>query len=34
MKNTLKGINNRLGNTEGCISALEDRIIGITQTGQ
>ena len=31
MKNTLKGINSRLGDTEESISNLEDRIMGITQ---
>jgi len=34
MKNTLEGINSRLGDTEENISDLEDRIVEITQTEQ
>ena len=32
MKNKLEGINSRLGDTEECISDLEDRIMEITQS--
>ena len=34
MKNTLKEINRRLGDTEECISDLEDRIMEIIQSEQ
>ena len=34
MKHTLVGTNSRLGDTEGNISDLEDRIIEITQSEQ
>ena len=32
MKNTLEGINSKLGDTEECISNREDRIMEITQS--
>ena len=32
MKNTLEGINSRLGDTEECINDLEGRIMKITQS--
>ena len=31
MKNTLEGINSKLGDTEECISDLKDRLIEITK---
>ena len=34
MKNTLKGINSRLGDIEESISDLKDRIMEITQSEQ
>ena len=34
MKNTLEGINSRLGDTGECISDLEDRIMETTQSEQ
>ena len=34
MKNTLEGVNSRLGKTEECISDPEDRIMEITQSEQ
>ena len=34
MKNTLEGINSRLGDTEEHISNLENRIMEITQSEQ
>ena len=34
MKNILKGINNRLNDTEEWISKLEDRVVEITATEQ
>lgn len=34
MKNTLKGINNRLENTEKWIGDLEGRVVEITHTEQ
>lgn len=34
MKNILKGVNSKLGNTEEQISHLEDRIVEITQSKQ
>ena len=34
MKNTLEGMNSKLGNTEECTSDLEDRIMEITQLEQ
>ena len=34
MKNTVEGINSRLGDTEKGISDMEDRIVGITQSEQ
>ena len=34
MKNTLEGINGRLGVTVECISNLEERIVEITQSEQ
>ena len=34
MKNILEGINSRLGDTEECISNLEDRIMEVIQSKQ
>ena len=34
VKNTLEGINSKLGDTEKCISDLKDRITEITQLKQ
>ena len=34
MKNTQERINSRLGDTEECLSDLDDRIIEITQSEQ
>ena len=34
MKNTLQGINNRVGDIEECISDLEDRIVEAPQLEQ
>ena len=34
MKNTLEGINSRLGDTEECISDLDDTIMEIIQSEQ
>ena len=34
MKNTLKGINSRLGDTKECTNDLEDRIMEITLSEQ
>ena len=34
MKNTLEGINSRLGDTQEWISNLEERIVEITQSEQ
>ena len=34
MKNTLEGINSKLGDTGECINDLEDRIMDITESEQ
>ena len=34
MKNTLEGINSRLGDTKDSVSDLEDRVMEITQLEQ
>ena len=34
MRNTLRGIKSKIGDTEECISILEDRIVEITKSEQ